>query len=70
MQLSRKQLETISSALFSREAEILRLLENSVLDEIDLGWKPRLRDELSQIPKLKDMVLDAMYPNTSPVSGG
>lgn len=70
MQLSMVQLDTIRSALSSREAEIKRLLENSFLDEIDLGWKPRLRAELAQIPRLKNMMLDAMYPNNSPISGG
>lgn len=70
MNLSRVQLETIHSALFSREAEINRLLENPVLDMIDPKWKPNLRSELESIPTLKNMVLDAMYPSVSPVRGG
>lgn len=62
MELSRKQIETINSALFHREAEILRLLDNPVLDMIDPNWKPNLRAELEQIPALKNMIMDAMYP--------
>ena len=59
MNLTRLEIETIRSALYSREAEILRLLDNPVLDEVDPNWKPSLRNELSAIPSLKEMMIQA-----------
>jgi len=70
MQLTREQLETINSALFHRESEILRLLDNPVLDTIDPNWKPSLRAELEQIPALKNMMMNAMYPSIAPLQCG
>lgn len=63
MTLSRVQMEVVMSALNHREVGIRRLLENSLLDTIDPNWKPQLREELSQIPQLKEIVLSAMYPS-------
>ena len=66
MNLTRLEIETIRSALYSREAEILRLLDNPVLDEVDPNWKPSLRNELSAIPSLKEMMIQAWVASFTP----
>lgn len=70
MNLTRVQIETIQYALHSREAEIVRLLENDVLDRVDPNWRPRLREELAGIPSLKETILRAWVASFTPETVG